>query len=67
MKASTPFKAIESAHKITKQTNLINLSGLRVFANMASNEKAEVCDGRINCKKTKRWQPMEMDLELNSN
>jgi hypothetical protein len=48
MKASTPFKAMKSAHKITKQTNLIDLSWLRVFTNMVNNEKVKVHDRRID-------------------
>jgi hypothetical protein len=32
----------ESTHKITKQTKLINLNGLKVFMSMAKNKKAKV-------------------------
>jgi len=51
MKSSTPFKVGESAHKITKGVNLINLwggggGGLRVFTNMVGNENANVCGGK---------------------
>jgi len=47
MWASTPFKVGESAHKTTKKINLINLSELRVFANMVNNEKVKIY-GRKN-------------------
>ncbi len=32
----------ESTHKITKQTKLTNLNGLKVLMSMAKNEKAKV-------------------------
>jgi len=49
MKSSTPSKVGESAHKITKGVNLINLGGaggLRVFTSMVGDENANVCGGR---------------------
>lgn len=42
MRASTLSKVGQNSHRITKQPNLINLCGLKVFVCMASNEKVKV-------------------------
>jgi hypothetical protein len=51
MRASTPFKVGENAHKTTKIINLINLSGLRVFINMVNNKKVKIYGRRSDWEK----------------
>jgi hypothetical protein len=50
MKASTPSKVGENAHKITKGVNLVNLGRgggvLKVFMSMVGNKNVNVCGGR---------------------
>jgi hypothetical protein len=45
MKASTFSKVEKSAHKYTKQINITNIRGLRVFAGMVNSEKANAHEG----------------------